>query len=125
RLREDDAVKAVVLRIDSPGGSALASDLLWHDLMLLRDKKPLIASLASVAASGGYYMACAASRVLAERTTILGSIGVVGGKIAFGSALDQVGVSGVTVPASPEPGAAERASYLSPLTEWDEPTREA
>ncbi|HTV19525.1 MAG TPA: S49 family peptidase [Polyangiaceae bacterium] len=125
RLREDDAVKAVVLRIDSPGGSALASDLLWHDLMLLREKKPLIASLANVAASGGYYMACAASRIVAERTTILGSIGVVGGKIVFGSALDQFGVSGVTLPASNEPGAAERAAYLSPLTEWDEPTREA
>jgi protease-4 len=125
RLREDDAVKAVVLRIDSPGGSALASDLIWHDLMLLRDKKPLIASLAEVAASGGYYMACAASRILAERTTILGSIGVVGGKIVLGPALDQFGVTGFTLPASNEPGAAERAAYLSPLTEWDEPTREA
>jgi protease-4 len=125
RLREDDAVKAVVLRIDSPGGSALASDLLWHDLMLLRAKKPLIASLASVAASGGYYMACAANRIVAERTTILGSIGVVGGKLVLGPALDQFGVSGVTVPASDEPGAAARAAYLSPLTEWDEPTRDA
>jgi protease-4 len=125
RLREDDSVKAVVLRIDSPGGSALASDLLWHDLMLLREKKPLIASLANVAASGGYYMACAAHRIVAERTTILGSIGVVGGKIVVGAALDQLGVSGVTVPASDEPGAAERAAYLSPLTEWDDPTRES
>jgi protease-4 len=125
RLREDDSVKAVVLRIDSPGGSALASDLIWHDLMLLRDKKPLVASLAGVAASGGYYMACAAHRIVAERTTILGSIGVVGGKISVGSALDQIGVRGVTVPASNEPGAAERAAYLSPLTEWDEPTRQA
>jgi protease-4 len=125
RLREDDSVKAVVLRIDSPGGSALASDLIWHDLMLLRDEKPLIASLANIAASGGYYMACAANRIVAERTTILGSIGVVGGKISVGSALDQFGVTGVTVAASNEPGAAQRAAYLSPLTEWDEPTREA
>ena len=125
RLREDDAVKAVVLRIDSPGGSALASDLIWHDLMLLRDRKPLIASLAGVAASGGYYMACAATRIVAERTTILGSIGVVGGKIVVGSALDQFGVSSVILPASSEPGAAERAAYLSPLAPWDEPTREA
>lgn len=124
RLRENDAVKAVVLRIASPGGSALASDLLWHDLMLLRDAKPLIASLADVAASGGYYMASAASRIVAERTTILGSIGVVGGKIVFGPALDQLGVTGVTLPASAEPGAAERAAYLSPLTEWDPATRE-
>ena len=125
RLREDDAVKAVVLRIDSPGGSALASDLIWHDLWLLREKKPLIASLGNIAASGGYYMACAANRIVAERTTILGSIGVFGGKIVFGAALDQFGVSGVTVPASSEPGAAERAAYLSPLTAWDDATREA
>ncbi len=125
RLRENDAVKAVVLRIDSPGGSALASDLMWHELMLLREKKPLIVSLAATAASGGYYMACAATRILAERTTITGSIGVVGGKIVIGEALDQLGVTGVTFPASNEPGAAERATYLSPLAEWDETTRES
>jgi len=70
RTRDNDAVKAVVIRIESPGGSALASDLIWHDLMELREKKPLIASLAAVAASGGYYMACAATRIVAERTTI-------------------------------------------------------
>ena len=125
RLRENDAVKAVVLRIDSPGGSALASDLLWHELMLLRAKKPLVASLAATAASGGYYMACAATRIIAERTSIIGSIGVVGGKIVIGDALDELGVSGVTFPASNEPGAAERATYLSPLSTWDEPTRES
>src|SRR5690606_32248107 len=61
----------------------------------------------------------------AERTTILGSIGVVGGKIVIGPALDQLGVTGVTLPASDEPGAAERAAYLSPLTEWDPATRDA
>lgn len=124
RLRENDAVKAVVLRIDSPGGSALASDLLWHELMRLREKKPLIASLAETAASGGYYMACAANSIVAERTTILGSIGVVGGKIVIGDALDELGVTGVTFPASDEPGAAQRAAYLSLLTPWDEATRE-
>jgi protease-4 len=124
RLREDDSVKAVVLRIDSPGGSALASDLIWHELMRLREKKPLIASLASTAASGGYYMACAASRIIAERSTVLGSIGVVGGKIVFGEAIEQLGVNTVTLAGSDEPGAAERAAYLSPLTSWDEATRE-
>jgi protease-4 len=125
RLRDNEAVKAVVLRIDSPGGSALASDLIWHELMLLREKKPLIASLAGTAASGGYYMACAATRILAERTSIIGSIGVVGGKIVFGEALNDFGVSGVTFPANKEPGAGARAAYLSPLTSWDEPTRES
>jgi len=99
--------------------------LIWHELMLLREKKPLIASLAGTAASGGYYMACAATRILAERTSIIGSIGVVGGKIVFGEALNDFGVSGVTFPANKEPGAAARAAYLSPLTAWDDPTRES
>jgi protease-4 len=125
RLRDNDSVKAVVIRIDSPGGSALASDLIWHELMLLRDKKPLIASLAGTAASGGYYMACAATRIVAERTSIIGSIGVVGGKIVAGEALNELGVSSVTFAASNEPGAAARAAYLSPLSEWDDPTRES
>ena len=125
KLRDNDSVKAVVIRIDSPGGSALASDLIWHELIELREKKPLIASLAGTAASGGYYMACAATRILAERTSIIGSIGVVGGKIVFGDALDQLGVSSVTFPANKEPTAAARAAYMSSLTEWDEPTREA
>jgi protease-4 len=124
RLREDDNVKAVVLRIESPGGSALASDLIWHELMQLREKKPLIASLASVAASGGYYLACAAHRIVAEPTSIVGSIGVVGGKIALGEAFAELGVNGVTFAASEEPGAGSRAAYLSALTTWDEPTRE-
>ncbi len=125
RLREDASVKAVVLRIDSPGGSALASDLLWHELMRLRDKKPLIASLAGTAASGGYYMACAATQILAERSSVIGSIGVVGGKMVFGEALDELGITGITIPASKEPGAAARAAYLSPLTPWDDATRES
>jgi protease-4 len=125
RLRDNDAVKAVVIRIDSPGGSALASDLIWHELMLLREKKPLIASLAGTAASGGYYMACAATRILAERTSIIGSIGVVGGKIVFGETLNELGVTAVTFPANKDPGAAARAAYLSPLTPWDDATRES
>lgn len=123
RLTKDDSVKAVVLRIDSPGGSALASDLLWHELMALRAKKPLIATLAATAASGGYYMACAANQIVAERTSIVGSIGVFGGKIVVGQTLDQLGVSGVTLAASTEEGAAARAAYLSPLIEWDAATR--
>lgn len=123
RLRDDDSVKAVVLRIDSPGGSALASDLLWHELMLLRDKKPLVASLAGTAASGGYYMACAAHRIFAASTSIVGSIGVVGGKIVIKQGLERLGVSSVTVAARSGQAAAARAAYLSPLSLWDEATR--
>jgi len=124
RMRGDDSVKAVVLRIDSPGGSPLASDLLWHDMMELRKKKPIIVSVGNMAASGGYYIACAAQRIFAERTSIVGSIGVFGGKINVAPALEQFGVHAETFAASSEPGAAERAAMNSPLTAWDDPTRE-
>jgi protease IV len=123
RLRQDDTVKAVVLRIDSPGGSPLASDLIWHEMMELRKKKPVIASVGSMAASGGYYIACAAQKVVAERASIVGSIGVFGGKIVIGPALSEVGINTFVVSANPAPGAAERAAYLSPFAPWDPPTR--
>lgn len=124
RLRDDASVKAVVLRIDSPGGSPLASDLIWKELVELKKKKPVIGSVGSMAASGGYYVACAAQRLFAEQTSIVGSIGVFGGKIVFGPALAEFGINAVTFPASPEPGAAERAAYASPFTPWDDATKE-
>jgi len=123
KLAKDDAVKVVVLRIDSPGGSALASDLLWHELRELKKKKPIVTSVGDMAASGGYYLACATDRILAEPTSIVGSIGVLGGKIVLNSALEEHGINSVTFPASPEPGAAARAAYLSPFIAWDDPTR--
>jgi protease-4 len=123
RLAADETVKAVVLRIDSPGGSALASDLIWHELMRLRKKKPLVVSVGDMAASGGYYLACAANKIYAERTSIVGSIGVVGGKIVLDEALRNFGVNAETFPASPKPGAGARAAYMSPLTGWDDATR--
>ncbi|HVU01458.1 MAG TPA: signal peptide peptidase SppA [Polyangiaceae bacterium] len=124
KLTEDDSVKAVVLRIDSPGGSALASDLIWHDLMELRKKKPLVASVGDMAASGGYYLACAANVIVAPETSIVGSIGVLGGKIVVSGALEDVGVHSETFPASSADGAGPRAAYLSALTPWDDATRE-
>jgi len=78
KLREDDNVKAVVLRINSPGGSALASDVIWRELELLKAKKPLIVSMAEVAASGGYYIAAPADTIVAHPYTLTGSIGVFG-----------------------------------------------
>jgi len=123
QVMNDESTKAVVLRIDSPGGSALASDLLWKRLMKLRAKKPLVVSVGGMAASGGYYMACAADKVVAESTSIVGSIGVVGGKFALGKALEELGVHAETVSASPDPKKAARATYMSALTPWDEPTR--
>jgi protease-4 len=124
RMQNDDSVKAVVLRIDSPGGSPLASDLLWHEMMELRKKKPIIVSVGSMAASGGYYIACAGHSIFAERTSIVGSIGVFGGKINVAPALDQFGIHAETFAASPEPGANERAAFNSPLISWDDATRE-
>jgi protease-4 len=83
-LAEDDDVRAVVLRVDSGGGSALASDLLHRRVELLRQKKPVVVSMSDLAASGGYYLAAKASRIVAEPGTLTGSIGVVGGKLATG-----------------------------------------
>ncbi|MBL8742414.1 MAG: signal peptide peptidase SppA, partial [Myxococcales bacterium] len=123
QLTEDDDVKAVVLRIDSPGGSALASDLLWHKLMKLRKKKPLIVSVGGMAASGGYYLACAGDRIYAEPTSIVGSIGVVAGKFALHDPLAKIGINTVTLPAAKDPLRAKRASYLSPFDGWDDATR--
>ncbi len=84
------AVSAIVLRIDSPGGSALASDLVWRAVVTC--KKPVVASMGDVAASGGYYIAMGAKKIIAEPGTITGSIGVVGGKIALKGLMDKVGV---------------------------------
>ena len=77
-LRGDDAVKAVVVRVNSPGGSALASDVIWREMELLRAEKPVVVSMGSYAASGGYYISCPADVIVADRTTLTGSIGVFG-----------------------------------------------
>lgn len=77
-LRNQDDVKGVVLRVNSPGGSALASEVIRHEMELLRDKKPVIVSMGDMAASGGYYISCPADAILASPTTITGSIGVFG-----------------------------------------------
>jgi len=90
--REDDGVAAVVLRIDSPGGSAVASDVIWRAARRLNEAKPVVASLGSVAASGGYYIAAAARRIVAHRATLTGSIGVVSGKLHLAPALRRWGV---------------------------------
>jgi len=90
---EDDSIKAIVLRIDSPGGSALASDLMWHAIEKAKAKKPVVVSMADVAASGGYYIACNANKIVAERSTITGSIGVFLGKPVLKGFYDWIGVN--------------------------------
>ncbi len=77
KLRKNDKIKAVVIRVNSPGGSALASDMMWREIKLLKEEgKPVVASMGDVAASGGYYLACAADSIFAEPNTVTGSIGV-------------------------------------------------
>ncbi len=77
-MAKDEGIKAVVLRVNSPGGSALASDVILRELELLKNKKPLVVSMGNVAASGGYYIASGAEKIFAEKNTITGSIGVFG-----------------------------------------------
>ena len=78
KAREDRNVKAIVLRVNSPGGSALASDVIWRETILAKEAKPLVVSMGDYAASGGYYIACAADKIVANPTTLTGSIGVFG-----------------------------------------------
>jgi protease-4 len=112
-LAQDDAVKAVVLRIDSGGGSALASELIWHAVAEVKAKKPVVVSMSDVAASGGYYIACGATKIFALDDTLTGSIGVVGGKIAPGAALAKLGVT--TFPR----GRGRRSTMNASLDPWN------
>ena len=96
RIRDDDSIKAIVLRVDSPGGSAVASDVIWRELMITRDQKPsrpLIASMSDLAASGGYYIAMPAQVIVAQPATLTGSIGIFAGKIALGGRPSKIGVT--------------------------------
>jgi protease-4 len=94
RARRDTSLRAIVLRIDSPGGSAAASDAIWRELTLARQEKtdrPLIASMSDLAASGGYYIAMPAQIIVAEPSTLTGSIGIFGGKIVTGGVYEKLG----------------------------------
>jgi protease-4 len=94
QARRDKSVRAIVLRIDSPGGSAVASDAIWRELMITRNDRadrPLIASMSDLAASGGYYIAMPAQVIVAQPSTLTGSIGVVGGKYVIGGVYEKLG----------------------------------
>jgi len=116
-LAADDNVKAVVLRIDSGGGSAQASELIWNAVAELKAKKPVIVSMSDVAASGGYYIASGATKIYALDDTLTGSIGVVGGRIAPAAALAKLGVN--TFPM----GRGKRATMLASLSPWSDEER--
>lgn len=92
KVREDKQLKAAVLRIDSPGGSGLASDMIWREVQLYKGVKPIIVSMGDTAASGGYYIAMASDHIVAMPGTATGSIGVIGGKMNMKGLLDKLGV---------------------------------
>ena len=97
KARADNSIRAIVLRIDSPGGSAVASDIIWREIMLTRDQKPVIASMSDVAASGGYYIAMPAHAIVAQPATLTGSIGVVMIRFVIDGTLDKLGLNLETV----------------------------
>ncbi len=110
----DEAVRAVIFRIDSPGGSALASDLVWRATQELRKKKPLIVSMSDVAASGGYYIAAGATRIVAAPGTLTGSIGVVFARPNIRGLLARVGVNAETISAGKFASLDDLTTPLSP-----------
>jgi protease-4 len=89
----DTSLKAIVLRVDSPGGSGLASDIIWHAVEAANQKKPVVVSMSDVAASGGYYISASAAKIIAQPSTITGSIGVVAGKPVMRGFYDWLGIS--------------------------------
>jgi len=97
KARKDSSIKAIVLRVNSPGGSALASEIIWREAVLAQKEKPFIVSMGNVAASGGYYIACAADTILAQPNTITGSIGVFGVLFNAKELMSKVGVNVSTV----------------------------
>ena len=100
RIRDDDSIKAIVLRVDSPGGSSVASDVIWRELTVTREQnpsRPIVASMSDLAASGGYYISMPADVIVAQPATLTGSIGIFGGKVVIGGTLNKIGVSTATV----------------------------
>lgn len=94
KIAQNDDIKAVVLRVNSPGGSALASEVMYHELMQLKKKKPIIVSMGNYAASGGYYLSCAGDSIVADPNTLTGSIGVVGVMFNIGNMMkNKLGVT--------------------------------
>lgn len=121
QVRDDSSVRAIVLRIDSPGGSSIASDVIWRELMITRDEdpsRPLIASMSDLGASGGYYIAMPAQVIVAHPATLTGSIGIYTGKFALAGAMEKIGVSTETVTSG------VNADIYSPFERFSPPQRD-
>jgi protease-4 len=116
RIRDDESIRAIVLRVDSPGGSSVASDVIWRELMITRDQqptRPLIVSMSDLAASGGYYISMPGQVIVAQPATLTGSIGIFGGKIAVGGTMDKLGISTATIKSGAN---ADMTSPFAPFT---------
>jgi protease-4 len=114
RVREDSSVKGVVFRIESPGGSSLASDVIWREAELLSKVKPVVVSMGSVAASGGYYSAAFGAPIYANASTVTGSIGIFYGKADVSGLLKKIGINVVTKKTAPR---ADAESLYRPFTD--------
>ncbi len=100
RVRDDDSIKAIVLRVDSPGGSSIASDVIWRELMITRDtnpSRPLVVSMGDLAASGGYYISMPGQVIVAQPATLTGSIGIFTGKFVVNGTMEKLGITTETV----------------------------
>ena len=121
RVRDDRSIDAVVLRVDSPGGSSAASDVIWRELMITRQQnpsRPLVVSMSDLAASGGYYIAMPGQIIVAQPATLTGSIGIFGGKNVLGGTMEKIGANVATV----KDGA--NADIYSPFTRFSDSQRE-
>ena len=117
QAREDESIRAIVLRVDSPGGSGIASDVIWREAVLARQAKPLVISMGDIAASGGYYIAMAGDSIVAQPGTITGSIGVFGGKLTLRGLYDKLGITKEILLRG------KNADLFSEYRPWDEADR--
>jgi len=112
--REDKSIKAIVIRVDSPGGSGLASDIIWHAVESAKAKKPVVISMSDVAASGGYYIAAGANKIIAQPSTITGSIGVFAGKPVVKGFYDWLGITNEYVLRGKQAGMFRESEKFTP-----------
>jgi len=114
RAREDRSVQAIVLRVNSPGGSAFASEQIWREVHRTRGEKPIVVSMGSMAASGGYFVSCATDRIVANPSTLTGSIGVYAGKVSLAGLYDKIGITSYRLQRGEHAGLYDLAEPWSP-----------
>jgi len=114
KVEKDKSIKAVIFRVNSPGGSALASEIIWDGIKRLKEKKPVVVSMGQVTASGGYYISCPANKIYANKTTLTGSIGILGIKLSMERFFKNIGISFDTVKTKPH---ADVFSFTRKFTE--------